>query len=181
MVGTTYVSDPRVWKSFYKNMIDGKFNPGYYRGRQSGGGIANMYSKKPYMIPVNPHVTSEPEQKIVVGKEVTPTAAVEDRARSEFNEAIQDGSPHVPIGIKRLKPNRSVSSQPATKSSPSLRRRKKEVLIKGHYSKAEKGNPKDKKVKTRNLGRNQKAQKRKYSEIIGSEDEDNIFGKRWRI
>lgn len=59
-----------------------------------------MYSKKPYMIPVNPHVTSEPEQKIVVGKEVTPTAAVEDRARSEFNEAIQDGSPHVSIGIK---------------------------------------------------------------------------------
>ena len=102
MVGTTYVSDPRVWKSFYKNMIDGKFNPGYYRGRQSGCGIANMYSKKPYMIPVNPHVTTEPEQKIVVGKEVTPTAAVEDRARSEFNEAIQDGSPHVPIGIKRL-------------------------------------------------------------------------------
>ena len=144
-------------------MIDGKFNPVYYRGRQSSGGIANMYSKKPYMIPVNPHVTSEPEQKIVVGKEVTPRAAVEDRARSEFSEAIQDGSPHVPIGIKRIKPNRSVSAQPATKSSSSLNRREKEGLIKGHFSKAEKGKPKEKKSKRRNLDRNQKAQKRKYS------------------
>ena len=41
-VGTTYVSDPRVWKSFYQNMIDGKFNPGHYRGHNNGSGIANM-------------------------------------------------------------------------------------------------------------------------------------------
>ena len=28
-------------------MIDGKFSPAYYGGRKTGGGIANMYSKKP--------------------------------------------------------------------------------------------------------------------------------------
>ena len=120
MVGTTYVSDPRVWKSFYQNMIDGKFNPGYYRGRQSGGGIANMYAKKPYMVPVNPHVTNESEQKIVVGKEVSPTAAAEDRARSKFKEAIQDEAPHVPLAIKGSKSKYSFSSQPAAKRSSSL-------------------------------------------------------------
>ena len=38
MLGSMYVSDPTVWRSFYKNMIEGKFNPGQYRGRQTGGG-----------------------------------------------------------------------------------------------------------------------------------------------
>ena len=128
MVGTTYVSDPRVWKSFYQNMIDGKFHPGYYRGRQSGGGIANMYAKKPYMVPVNRHVTIEPEQKIVVGKEVSPTAAAEDRARSEFKEAIQDGAPHVPLAIKGSKSKHSFSSQPAAKRSSSLNSQKRKVI-----------------------------------------------------
>lgn len=27
MSGPTYVSDPRIWKTFYKNMVDGNFNP----------------------------------------------------------------------------------------------------------------------------------------------------------
>lgn len=106
-MGSTYVSDPRVWKSFYKNMIDGKFNPGYYRGRQTGSGIANMYSKIPYMIPVNRHLSTEPEQTIVVGKEVTLTAAVEDRAKSEFKDTIEDGAPHVPLGIKPPKQSKT--------------------------------------------------------------------------
>ena len=179
MVGTTYVSDPRVWKSFYKNMIDGKFNPSYYRGRQSGGGIANMYSKKPYMIPVNPHVTKEPEQKLVVGKEVTSTAAVEDRARSEFNEAIQDGSPHVPIGIKRPTPNETVIYQPASKKRSSLNAPKTANIVQSEISK--RGKPSDEKRKRGNPGNRQKTQKRKYSEFIETEDEENIFGKRWRI
>jgi hypothetical protein len=58
MMGSTYVSDPRVWNSFYKNMMDGQFRPGKYRDRQTGGGIGGMFSKKPYMIPVNPHLAS---------------------------------------------------------------------------------------------------------------------------
>ena len=80
-----YVSDPTVWHSFYENMIEGKFNPGQYRGRQrGGGGIAEMYAKKPYMIPVNPHATQEPEEKVIVGKQVSPVTAVEERAKSDL-------------------------------------------------------------------------------------------------
>lgn len=48
-------------------MVEGKFNPRTYKGRQFGSGIAGMYSKKPYMIPVNPHTTVE-ESKEMVGK-----------------------------------------------------------------------------------------------------------------
>ena len=180
MVGTTYVSDPRVWKSFYKNMIDGKFNPGYYRGRQSGGGIANMYAKKPYMVPVNPHVTKEPEQKLVVGKEVTLTAAVEDRARSEFKEAIQDEAPHVPLAIKGSKSKYSFSSQPAAKRSSSLNSRKKKGYKKGPISKTQKGNPREKERKRGNPWSKEKAQKREYSELKQTEDSDNVFSKKWR-
>ena len=88
-----------------------------------------MYSKMPYMIPVNPHVTSEPEKKIVVGKEVTSTAAVEDRARSEFNEAIQDGTPHVPIGIKQLnKKNLPVRTQQPRGDHLLINGRKRKLL-----------------------------------------------------
>ena len=180
MVGTTYVSDPRVWKSFYQNMIDGKFHPGYYRGRQSGGGIANMYTKKPYMVPVNRHVTIEPEQKIVVGKEVSPTAAAEDRARSEFKEAIQDGAPHVPLAIKGSKSKHSFSSQPAAKRSSSLNSQKKKGYKKGPISKAQKGNPSDKETKRGNPWSKEKAQKREYSELKQTEDNDNVFSKKCR-
>ena len=58
-----YVSDPRLWKIFYKNMLEGKFYPQRYKGRQTGGGIAGMYSKKPYMIPVNPHAPVQESRK----------------------------------------------------------------------------------------------------------------------
>ena len=177
MVGTTYVSDPRVWKSFYQNMIDGKFHPGYYRGRQSGGGIANMYAKKPYMVPVNRHVTIEPEPKIVVGKEVSPTAAAEDRARSEFKEAIQDGAPHVPLTIKGSKSKHSFSSQPAAKRSSSLNSQKKKGYKKGPISKAQKGNPSDKETKR---GNPWSKEKREYSELKQTEDNDNVFSKKCR-
>ena len=96
-----YVSDPTVWRSFYENMIEGKFNPGQYRGRQrGGGGIAGMYANKPYMIPVNPHATQEPEEKVIVGKQVSPVTAVEERANSDLKDAIQDNKPHIPISLK---------------------------------------------------------------------------------
>ncbi|OWF34473.1 hypothetical protein KP79_PYT03496 [Mizuhopecten yessoensis] len=81
-------------------MMRGTFDPGHYRGRQSGRGIAGMYSKKPYMIPVNPHVAPENENKIVIGKQVTPTAAVEERAKAEMKEAVKEDTPHVPVGKK---------------------------------------------------------------------------------
>ena len=68
-----YASDPSIWMypevSLQKHL--GKFNPAQYRRRQTGGGgIVGMYAKRPYMIPVNPHVTSESEEKVVVGQQV---------------------------------------------------------------------------------------------------------------
>lgn len=37
----------RIWKTFFKNMMEGKLNQRSFKGRQSGGRIAGMYSKKP--------------------------------------------------------------------------------------------------------------------------------------
>ena len=35
MLGSMYICDPTVWRSFYENMIEGKFNPGQYQaGRE---------------------------------------------------------------------------------------------------------------------------------------------------
>jgi hypothetical protein len=35
-------------------MMDGQFRPGKYKGGQTDDGIGGMFSKKPYMIPINP-------------------------------------------------------------------------------------------------------------------------------
>ena len=127
MLGSMYVSDPTVWRSFYKNMVEGKFNPAQYRGRQTGvGGIAGMYAKKPYMIPVNPHVTSEPEEKVIVGKQVSPVTAVEERAKSELEDAIEDNKPHIPITIKGTKVDKSASVKlPTVKATSTQKKRKR--------------------------------------------------------
>ena len=69
-------------------MMEGKFNPGFYIG-----GIANMYSKKPYIVPVNRHVTAEPEKKVVVRKTGSATEAVEERAKSELKMPFMIISP----------------------------------------------------------------------------------------
>ena len=127
MLGSMYVSDPTVWRSFYENMIEGKFNPGQYRGRQrGGGGIAGMYAKKPYMIPVNPNATQEPEEKVTVGKQVSPVTAVEERAKSDLKDAIQDNKPHIPISIKGTNTIKSVSVKLSTAKVTSTRKRKRQ-------------------------------------------------------
>ena len=48
------------------------------------------------MIPVNPHLSSKESNEQVVGKHVTPMAAVEERAKVEMKEAIKENVPHVP-------------------------------------------------------------------------------------
>ena len=126
MLGSMYVSDPTMWRSFYENMIEGKFNPGQYRGRQRGGvGIAGMYAKKPYMIPVNPHATQEPEEKVIVGKQVSNMTAIEERAKSDLKDAIQDNKPHIPISIKGTDTIKSASVKLSTAKVTSTRKRKK--------------------------------------------------------
>jgi hypothetical protein len=93
----------------YKNIFEGKFNPQNYKGRQSGGGIAGMYSKKPYMIPVNPHIPVK-ESKEVICKRVTPMEAVEERAKENLREKIRQNVPHVSASsIKVDKDLKSIS------------------------------------------------------------------------
>lgn len=108
MMGSTYVSDPRVWKTFYQRMLDGHFRPGKYRGKQTGGGLGGMFSKKPYMISVNPHMFSKECTDQVVGKQVT--------AKAEIKEAIKENIPHVPEKtIKTQIRQRTVKSKPTLK------------------------------------------------------------------
>ena len=52
-----------------------------------------MYSKKPYMISVNPHLSLKESNEKVVGKHVTPMAAVEERAEVEMKETIKENAP----------------------------------------------------------------------------------------
>jgi hypothetical protein len=102
-----------VWKTFYKNMLDGTFNPGSYKKRQVGSGIAGMYAKKPYMIPVNPHLAAE-KPKEIIGKQVSPVTAVEERAKEELRDEMRDNVPHVPVGsIKAENKQNSVIRQTA--------------------------------------------------------------------
>lgn len=109
--------------------MDGKFNPGQYRGRQTGGGgISGMFSKKPYMIPVNPHVTHEKkEEKVVVGQQVTPTAAVEERAKVELKDAIEQNVPHVSVKKtinRRKRKNTVISKAESKRATPKKKSRK---------------------------------------------------------
>lgn len=114
-----YVSNPEVWRKFFRDLAEGKINHGHYRGRQYGGaGIAGMYAKKSYMIPVPPNA-KEPE-KIVVGQQVTPIAAGVERAKSKLKDAIREDRPHVPI--KRKKQQKTNSSQGTFKEATSKRK-----------------------------------------------------------
>ena len=170
MVGSTYISDPRVRKSFYKNMIDGKFNPGSYRGSQVGGGIANMYSKKPYMIPVNRHVTTEPEKTVVVGKTISATEAVEERAKSELKDAIHDYQPPVTVNIKGSSRKNIASLQLGTNKTSSTKEKKSRASV-------NKGKTKTAAGKKDVTGNN----KRKLAQSLQyPEDGPNIFVKKWR-
>lgn len=121
MVGSTYISDPRVWGTFYHNMLNGKFKPEKSKNRQVGGGIGGMYSNKPLMVPVKTRVDDSEKTKQTV-KEVTPTAAIEERAKSEFKDAVKKDAPRVPIKAKKRK--RKAIKRKTTKRATSNKRRK---------------------------------------------------------
>lgn len=48
MNSQTYVSDPTIWETFYKNMAEKKFHPYTYKPKQYGRGF---YKGKSYAIP----------------------------------------------------------------------------------------------------------------------------------
>ena len=91
-----YVSDPNVWRTFYKkNMLAGKFNPAQYQGRQTeggGGGGGALPVCMPRNLIWSPSIlnTTEPEEKVVIGQQVSPVTAVGERAKSDLKESIED-------------------------------------------------------------------------------------------
>lgn len=132
MNSQTYVSDPRIWESFYKNMAEKKFNPYKYKQQQIGKGVR---SYKSYVIPLRPHSQLKSEEE-GTSTHVTPVAAVEERAKVEHFKDVKEGVPFVRVqgGIKRprsqsfaisskklkratCKTQTKKSSKPATKKS----------------------------------------------------------------
>jgi hypothetical protein len=86
--------------------------------------MGGMYSNKPFMIPVNPHVTRDSENKLVVGNQVTPMAAVEERAKSDLKEEIKENVPHIRVGAikvnsrsQTIRPIQSVKKNTSTKKN----------------------------------------------------------------
>lgn len=104
MNSQTYISDPKIWEAFYKNMAEKKFNPYKYKPKQIGRG---MRKQKSYVIPIRPHSLLEPVNPI---PQVTPMAAVEERAKSEHVKDVQEGVPFIKVtnGIKRPSQHSSV-------------------------------------------------------------------------
>ena len=85
-----------------------------------------MYSKKPYMISVNPHLSSKESTEQVVRKHVTPMAVVEERAKVEMKEVIKEYAPHVPEKtIKAQMRRRTVMSKPTLKKKTPHRQPKR--------------------------------------------------------
>ena len=97
MNSKTYVSDPKIWQTFYQNMAEKKFNPYKYRPKQKGRGWSY---KNSYRIPLRPHSEINVQKNVPL---VTPVAAIEERVKEEYKKDVMDGNPHVTPrkGIKR--------------------------------------------------------------------------------
>ena len=138
MNSKTYISDPKIWEAFYKNMAEKKFNPYKYKPKQIGRG---MRSRKSYTIPIRPHSQLETVNPI---PQVTPVAAVEERAKTEHLKDVKSGVPFVKVvkGIKRLKKQPSVIPKKKLKTATSQKRKKTSVVKK-------KSGPKKKPIATK--------------------------------
>lgn len=121
MNSLTYVSDPRIWEAFYKNMAEKKFNPYKYKPKQIERGVKNY---KSYVIPLRNHSQLESEEN---STQVTPVAAVEERAKVEHAKDVKEGVPFVKVngGIKRPRSQSSVISSKRLKPTTSQTPRRK--------------------------------------------------------
>ena len=157
MNSQTYVSDPKIWEAFYKNMAEKKFNPYKYKPKQIGRGVK---SYKSYVIPLRPHSQLESIQK--TSTQMTPVAAVEKRAKVEHAKDVKQGVPFVKVqgSIKRprsqpfatfskkLKP--TTYQNPNSKSSKSSKQPRESGKTKQKSFKKERG-ASDKKTKSRTI------------------------------
>jgi hypothetical protein len=155
MNSQTYVSDPRIWEAFYKNMAEKKFNPYKYKPKQIGRGVK---SYKSYVIPLRPHSQLESIQK--TSTQITPVAVVEKRAKVEHAKDVKKGVPFVKVqgSIKRprsqsfaipsKKSKPTTSQNPNNKSSKSAKQPRKSRKTKQISFKKQRGEP-DKKTQSR--------------------------------
>lgn len=143
MNSQTYVSDPRIWEAFYKNMAEKKFNPYKHKPKQVGRGTKRHRS---YVIPLRPH--SQLESPVNTAH-VTPVAAVEERAKAEHANDIKEGVPFVkvPDGIKRPRSQSSVI--PAKKGKTTTRKNQRQKKKKSSKpTKQQRKKPKQSKKKS---------------------------------
>lgn len=110
---TLYVSDPKMWEQAFNDLSSGKIKP-YYKTPQSGRGIGGRYSSY-FHVPVK-----SPEKIIIPVKQITPVAAVAERAKSDLKREKRDNIPHIdPKRInRRQKGNRSSRQQIVRKTRP---------------------------------------------------------------
>lgn len=122
MNSQTYVSDPKIWEAFYKNMAEKKFSPYKYKPKQIGRGTKRHRS---YVIPLRPHSQLESPEN---STHVTPVAAVEERAKTEHANDVKEGVPFVKVlggSIKRPRSRSSFISAKKRKTTTRLNQRKK--------------------------------------------------------
>ena len=114
-----YVSDPRIWEQAFKDLSSGKINPYVYnRPHQTGRGLGGRYSST-FHVPVK-----APEKIVVPVKQITPTAAVAERAKSDLKKDKKENVPHVdPKSI-----NTSKKPKRSTPPSTTKRTRAKDVF-----------------------------------------------------
>lgn len=143
MNSKTYISDPKLWEAFYKNMAEKKFSPYEYKPKQIGRG---MRKRKSYVIPIRPHSQFETTNLV---PQVTPVAAVEERAKSEHIKDVKTGVPFVKVakGIKRQSQHSSVIPSKKLKTS-TPQNRKKNYLCEEKNCHKENCNEKENKQKT---------------------------------
>ena len=113
MNSQTYVSDPKIWEAFYKNMAEKKFNPYKYKPKQIGRGVK---SYKSYVIPLRPHSQLESIQK--TSTQMTPVAAVEKRAKVEHAKDVKQGVPFVKVQGSIKRPRSQFFIIPSKKLKP---------------------------------------------------------------
>ena len=133
-----------MWEMFYRNMAEKKFNPYKYRPIQKGRGWSY---KKSYRIPVRPHSQLEIQPTVPL---VTPVAAVEERAKYQYNKEIKQGNPHYKPreGIKRKAESSIATSNKKSKGSTPHEKNRVYKIGKKFFAKREKiGKPPGKPVK----------------------------------
>ena len=162
MNSQTYVSDPRIWEAFYKNMAEKKFNPYKYKPKQIGRGVK---SYKSYVIPLRPHSQLESVQK--TSTQMTPVAAVEERAKVEHAKDVKKGVPFVKVqgSIKRPRSQSFVIPSKKSKVAASQNPRKRKKSFKPAKQPIKSGKTKQKSFKKQRGAPDKKTQSRTKKEF----------------